>query len=248
MAASLLAALGLVVPTSSALAQNSSSNFAAQVPPPPAAGSMASPRPVRTLQFTSDSQPAIKTVGGEKLASPAGDGKDGMSYDKGAFEGLEFRNLHEVPGLEVLTRVESEAALFERWRQEALRSKERIIFPAEPPITKAPFEIRHWPAGQMGVEPYYVVHGRLLFEQKDFERGIWDLGVLTPAVCLGKFWWDAALLPYHLGTRPCEQYDTSAGKCLPGDPTPLYLYPEELSLTGLIAEAGAITSLFFIFP
>jgi hypothetical protein len=248
MAASLLAGLGLLMPAGTALAQNYPSNFASQPPtgnPPIPAG----PRPVRTLQFTNDTPTAVKPAGGEKVGAPTGDGgKDGTAYDKYSFEGLEFRNLHEVPGLETLSRVESEAALFERMRQEKLRSNERIIFPDEPPITKAPFQLRHWPGQSEVVEPYFVVHGRLLFEQKDFERGIWNLGVLTPPVCLAKFWWDAALLPYHLFTRPLEQYDTGAGKCLPGDPTPLYLYPEEFSLTGLAAEAGAITALFFIFP
>jgi hypothetical protein len=71
---------------------------------------------------------------------------------------------------------------------------------------------------------------------------------LTPAICTGKFFWDSLLLPYNIATRPCQQYDTDAGKCLPGDPAPLYLYPIELSLTGLLAEGAAITGLYFIFP
>jgi hypothetical protein len=56
------------------------------------------------------------------------------------------------------------------------------------------------------------------------------------------------LLPYHLGTRPLQQYECSAGKCMPGDPTPFLVYPEEISLTGLAAEVGAVTAAFFVFP
>jgi hypothetical protein len=36
-------------------------------------------------------------------------------------------------------------------------------------------------------------------------------------------------------------WDTSAGKCLPGSPTPYYLYPPGLTITGVLTEAGLIT-------
>jgi hypothetical protein len=100
----------------------------------------------------------------------------------------------------------------------------------------------------MQVEPAYVAHGRLLFEQKNFERGLWDLGLFTPVVESTLFYFDVAALPYHLATRPCQQYDTSAGKCLPGDPAPFLLYPPELSYSGLVAELAVGTAMFFIFP
>jgi hypothetical protein len=177
-----------------------------------------------------------------------GDKEKPGPYGKADFEALEFRNLHEVPGLAVLTRLESEAALKERMRQETLKTGKRIIFPEEAVIAKEPYPGRDWAPKAMQIEPTFVCHDRLLFEQQNFERGLWDLGILTPVVCAGKFYVDVVALPYHLGTRPRQCYDCSAGKCLPGDPTPLFLYPPELSLTGLATEAGVLTGMFFVFP
>ncbi len=153
-----------------------------------------------------------------------------------------------VPGLGRLTRLESEAALKERMRQEARKYGERLTFPEEPVLSKEPYAGRHWEGKTRLVEPYYLVHARLLFQQKNFERYGWDLGPITPLICAGKFYWDVATLPYHLGTRPCQQYETNAGLCLPGDPVPLLLYPPEISLTGLAAEGAVIAGLFAIFP
>jgi hypothetical protein len=163
-------------------------------------------------------------------------------------EALGLRGVKEVPGLEVITRLEPESALFERMKQEALKGGERIVFPEEPVLSKEPYPGRHWAHKVMQVEPLYVAHGRLLFEQQNFERGLWDLGPLTPVVSVGLFYFDVAALPYHLATRPCQQYDTSAGKCMPGDATPFFLYPPELSFSGAVAEVAVGTALFFIFP
>ena len=206
------------------------------------------PAPPRTtgLEFPQDDSYGIVQV------SAQGDKKGGKDQDqvpaKQEYLNLEFRNLREIPSLEVLTRLESQAALFERMRQESLRSGERIIFPEEPVLSKVPYPGRHWPEMAKLVEPNFLVHGRLLFEQQNLERGLWEFGVLTPVLSTGKFYWDVLALPYHAATRPCQQYDTSAGKCLPGDPTPFFLYPPEFSVTGLAAEAAVITSGFFIFP
>jgi hypothetical protein len=163
-------------------------------------------------------------------------------------ENLGLRGVREVPGLEVITRLEPESALFKRMKQEALKAGERIVFPEEPVLAKEPYPGRHWAHKTMQVEPCYVAHGRLLFEQQNFERGLWDLGPLTPVVEAGMFYFDVAALPYHVFTRPCQQYDTSAGKCMPGDPTPFYLYPPELSFPGAVAEVAVVTGLFFVFP
>src|SRR5207249_6617940 len=99
---------------------------------------------------------------------------------------------------------------------------------------------RAFPRMTEQVEPCYVMHGRLLFEQRNFDRHGWDLGVFQPAVSLLVFYKDTLLLPYHCMTRPLQRYDSSAGKCLPGDPTPLLLYPPELSLTGLVGETAVV--------
>ncbi len=160
-----------------------------------------------------------------------------------------YNILLDIPGKQRLFgQFESEAALKERMRQEALRSGERLVFPDEPILSREPYPGRHWPALVRHVEPYYVCYGRLLFEQKNLERYGWSLGPVTPLVSAGKFFWDVAWLPYHLATRPCRQYDCSAGHCLPGDPVPLLLYPPEISATGMLTQVGVITGLFFIFP
>jgi hypothetical protein len=165
-----------------------------------------------------------------------------------AEESMALRGVREVPGLERLTQLESQAELYERMKQEALRSGDRITFPEEPVLAKEPYPGRVWAPKVEQAEPAWVAHPRLLFEQKNFERGLWDFGVLTPVVETGLFYFDVAALPYHLATRPCQQYDTSAGKCLPGDPAPFYLYPPELSFSGAVAEVAVVTAVFFIFP
>lgn len=156
------------------------------------------------------------------------------------------------PGSErIFGKLESEASLQERMRQEARErpSPERIEFPKENLyLTKEPFKARQFPALTEVVEPYYVTHRRLYFQQINLERGGWDLGFMTPAVSLTKFWWDFAWMPYRAGTDLCRRYENSAGQCLPGDPVPLLLYPPQFSVSGVVFEATTIVSLFAIFP
>jgi hypothetical protein len=220
---------------------------AAPLPAPlaaPVAAPMAAPMAAPVAAPVAYGDPIAQVGGGDK-------GKDDKmqgQYKPGGFSTLEFRNLNQVPSLEVLSRLESQEALFRRMTEEARAGNERLVFPTEPILSKEPFQGRHFVPLAKLVEPAFVVHGRLYFEQPNLERGLWDFGVFTPALSLGKFCWDVAWLPYHAGTRPCQQYDTSAGKCLPGDPTPFYLYPVELSLTGAAAEAAVVTGLVAIFP
>src|SRR5271166_3408082 len=54
-------------------------------------------------------------------------------------EALGLRGVREVPGLEVITRLEPESSLFERMKQEALKVGERIVFPEEPVLAKEPY-------------------------------------------------------------------------------------------------------------
>jgi hypothetical protein len=100
----------------------------------------------------------------------------------------------------------------------------------------------------MLVEPYYTCYGKLLFEQKNFERYGWDLCFITPFVSAAAFGVDLALLPMHLATDPLSHCECSSGYCLPGDPVPLLLYPPEITVTGSIAEAGTVLALIAIFP
>ncbi len=167
-----------------------------------------------------------------------------------ADEPYDFSVATELPGPDQIFRRVSEAEFFEGIRQgyKGFAGGGRIIFPEEVALTTEPYKKRQFPYVVKGVEPNYVLHGRLYFEQPNFERQGWDLGVLSPFINMGVYYYDLATLPYHYMTRPFERYDTSAGKCLPGDSTPLLLYPEELSVTGLVGEAAVVTGLFYLFP
>lgn len=99
------------------------------------------------------------------------------------------------------------------------------------------------------VEPMYVVHRRLHFEEKNAERYGWDLGIIQPVVSTMYFYKDTLLWPNSLASGCVHGFwDTSAGKCHPGSPVPYYLYPPGLTVTGTVAEAGLITGLSFVFP
>ncbi len=159
---------------------------------------------------------------------------------------VDFTIRTELPDPERYFRRESETELRERIRKDA--RGQRIAFPEDQPVSKEVYVARQFPPLTEVVEPNFVLHGRLYFEQPNTERHGWDLGVLQPAVNLGVFYKDLVMLPYHFWARPLQRYETSAGKCLPGDPTPLLLYPPERSATGLLGEAGTILGLIFIFP
>jgi hypothetical protein len=152
------------------------------------------------------------------------------------------------PTPEQLFRLESEAALRQRMIQEARRRKlPAPLFPADPKVEEE-YIPRNFPPMVALVEPSYVCYGRLYFEQRNAERYGWDFGPVHPLVALGVFYFDVATLPYHLGTDPHRRCECSAGYCLPGDPVPLLLYPAELSLTGVAAEAAVIGAGLAIFP
>ncbi len=146
---------------------------------------------------------------------------------------------------------DSESGLQERMRQEARDQKiapERIYFPEEPVLSTQAYASRKFPPMMETVEPNYVCYGRLLFEEKNSERYGWDLGFIQPFVSGGKFFFDVAALPYHIWTAPCRRYECSAGYCLPGNPVPYLWYPQELSLTGSVMEAGTVIALIAMFP
>jgi hypothetical protein len=156
----------------------------------------------------------------------------------------------ELPGPDRLFERYSEQQLFDRLRGEAKRKPgtPKVFFPDEVPVSTETYTGRKWTRSVALVEPGYVCHGRLLFEQPNLERYGWDLGVLTPFASVGVYWYDLALLPYHSWTDPLERWDCSSGKCLPGDRVALLLYPEKFSLTGLAAQAGVIAGGFWLIP
>ena len=138
--------------------------------------------------------------------------------------------------------------LVEHYFRADVRGLDRI--PDEPVLSRETYYGRGaaWPHTTELVAPNYVCYGRLLFQQTNMERYGWDLGILSPVISGAEFFFDVFTLPYHVATAPWRCYESSAGYCLPGDPVPLLLYPPELSLTGLAAEAAVVTGLVFIFP
>ena len=157
----------------------------------------------------------------------------------------------EPPGLQkVFFRLDSEAALKERMRQEGRERTvpERVTFPDEPVVSDQPYTPRAFPSMCMTAEPNYVMYSRLFFEERNSERYGWDLGPIGPVVSAGKFYWDLAFFPYHLATMPFRRFDSNAGQCLPGDPVPLRIYPPQLSVPGTALEAVAEVSNIACFP
>jgi hypothetical protein len=156
------------------------------------------------------------------------------------------------PGLERLGRIDTEAELQERIRQETKQHNpmERVTFPDEPILSRETYYGRGgaWPHRTELVAPSYVCYGRLLFQQLNMERYGWDLGILGPVISAAEFYFDVITLPYHVATAPWRCYETNAGYCLPGDPVPLLIYPPELSVTGTIGEAAALLGVLAIFP
>ena len=167
----------------------------------------------------------------------------------------------ELPGPQRLFIRESETQFYDRIRQELKRQPGNppAIFPEEPIISKESFvepaypridPVTEQPFAHMDehVEPGYVCHRRLFFEQPNFERIGWDLGILQPGICLGVFYYDMFLLPYHMWTDPIHQTECNIGKCLPGDQAPLLFPVERFSVTGVIGEAAAIIGTVYLFP
>lgn len=150
----------------------------------------------------------------------------------------------------VAISVESDAQLQQRIRQENRERKvpERIVFPNDPVISTDTYQGRRFYPTRLEVAPYYVCHGRLYFQQINFERYGWSFGVLQPLISSGIFLWDFVMWPYHMAKEPCRCFEYNTGYCLPGDPVPYLLDPLEISATGAVAEVGTILALVAVFP
>ena len=98
------------------------------------------------------------------------------------------------------------------------------------------------------VEPGYYLHRKLYLEEKNAERAGWDFGPMQTLVSAAYFWKGTLTMPQNFASGfVYGHWDTSAGKCLPGSPSPYYLYPPGLTLTGTVAEGVLITGAGFIF-
>ena len=122
------------------------------------------------------------------------------------------------------------------------------VKPTVPPGTPYVAKTATLPPGQMVFEPGFVIHRRLHFEEKNAERQGWDLGIVQPFVSTMSFYKNMLLWPNSLATGlVVGTMDTNSGKCLPGSPTPLYLYPQG-SRSPASVRGGVITGLTFMIP
>ncbi len=102
---------------------------------------------------------------------------------------------------------------------------------------------------QVSVEPNYVVHRRLYFEEVNSERSGWDAGPAQFLISAGYFYKDVLFLPHNIASGFWKnRYEVSSGKCMPGNPTPYYLYPPGFTVGGTLTEAVVLTGTAFIFP
>ncbi|QJW95683.1 hypothetical protein [Frigoriglobus tundricola] len=98
------------------------------------------------------------------------------------------------------------------------------------------------------VEPGFVAHRKLYLEERNAERAGWDFGPMQTLVSAAYFWKGTLTIPQSFASGfVYGHWDTSAGKCLPGSPSPYYLYPPGLTVTGTVAEGVLITGAGFIF-
>jgi hypothetical protein len=158
----------------------------------------------------------------------------------------------EPPGRERLfANCDTERELEERMRQERRDTGtpgDPIVFPDRPETYNVAFQPRKYEPMTCQVEPSYIVYPRLYFEEKNTERYGWEKGPFQPLISTLYFFKDVALLPHNIATYPCRRFETNAGQCLPGDPVPYYLYPPELTGSGLLAEVGTIALISAIIP
>jgi len=161
---------------------------------------------------------------------------------------------YALPDPQRVFRLESEAQLRERMAREsrlginALGLKYDIAFPRYPAVPAPEQIVRGWAPLTETVEAPFVAYRRLYFEQPNFERYGWDLGVLSPFLSQAAFYFDLVTLPYHAGIDPFRRYECNAGYCLPGDPVPLLLYPPQWSWSGALSEAAVVGLGFVFFP
>ena len=130
-----------------------------------------------------------------------------------------------------------------------------LVFPALPVISPPgiayqPKTVKYEPH-KLLIEPGYVVHRRLHFEEKNAER----IGLGPSARC--RRW---CLRGTSGWTRCCGRrasrsecvygfWDTSAGKCLPGSTSPYYLYPPGFDRDRHRSEPPRSSrKRFFLFP
>jgi hypothetical protein len=160
----------------------------------------------------------------------------------------------------IYTDEELERAVLARLRQDEIDAKrdpyqkypKDLRFPAVEDVSGGVAykpKTAAYPPMQTNYDPLYVVHRRLIFEEKNAERYGWDFGFVQPIVSSMYFYKDVILWPNHLASGCAYGFwDTNAGKCLPGSPTPYMLYPPGLTITGGVFETVLLIGLNFALP
>jgi hypothetical protein len=148
-----------------------------------------------------------------------------------------FAMLAELPGPNRLFRLESESSLRERLRQEAGPGNPlRQEFPVETPVRPTTPPPARDQIHVCMVEPGFVAYRPLLFQDVNTERYGWEIGNLQPILSAGQFFIDASLLGLKLiGEVRCP-LETSAGRCLPGDPVPYRLSLPHIFSNGFLMD------------
>ncbi len=144
-------------------------------------------------------------------------------------ESIRFVLRTEPPSADRLFGARETESQFEQRMKQAFADNARpevAKFPEKPVLSKEQLKPRTFSQMTMRVEPAYVVHRRLFFEEKNVERYGWELGFLQPFVSAGAFYQDVFFFPKHILTQ-FRCWETNAGLCLPGDPIPFYWYPPE---------------------
>ena len=152
------------------------------------------PPPVPLAVSVAPADDAVVQKGGEAA------GKVGDDYNPA----LQLK----PPPPELLFRLESEQALRSRIRKEALANP-KLPSPEFPDDKPAPGYLarRDWPLYTWLVEPAYLCHGRLFFEQRQAERYGLDLGVIHPIWSTGLFVTDVAIFPVRAAVWPSHPYE-----------------------------------------
>jgi hypothetical protein len=153
-----------------------------------------------------------------------------------------------LPNQEDLFRLQGDLELNQRILRDTNKMTER--FPMLPSMVPAgtqytPKTAMYQPM-QAVVEPNYVIHRRLFFEEMNSERAGWDAGPAQSVFSSAYFFRDIMLLPSRLASKPRCAYDSGAGKCRPGDPTPYYYYPHGVTWFGAAVGTAFYAGLGFV--
>jgi hypothetical protein len=164
---------------------------------------------------------------------------------------LPEQNINLPPRAQIFGPIRNESQL-ELWIMDQIRTSqglkptEKLQFPNEEIIGLGQSYAKktsQYPPQRINYENTYQVYRRLHFEELNAERYGWDLGIMQPLVSTMYFYKDVLAFPYSLASGFTQGFwDTSAGKCLPGSPTPYMLYPQGLSITGGAFEGAVWTA------